>query len=290
MVIGTITSGLGNQLFQYALARSLALRRNTSLYLDVNYYRQARERDTPRALKLDHFNTAYRALHTSPYHYIAKSTKLLHDRTLKPFVQYVKEGQFQFNPSVFESNARLIILEGFWQSERYFSECSHIIRNELSFNRQTGETFARYQTMIKSADVPVSMHIRRGDYVSHPEFSQSFGFIGLEYYQAAITHLTEQFPKVKLFVFSDDPTWVRQNLNLVVPHVFVTNTGDDADVDDLQLMSLCHHHIIANSSFSWWGAWLNPSPDKRVVAPKQWFRNKPDWNTCDLLPSGWLRL
>ena len=93
-----------------------------------------------------------------------------------------------------------------------------------------------------------------------------------------------------LFIFSDDPQWVQENLAPDVPHVYVTNTGDNADLDDLQLMSLCRHHVIANSSYSWWGAWLDPRPDKVVVSPKQWFRNKPDSNTKDLIPAAWLRL
>jgi hypothetical protein len=81
---------------------------------------------------------------------------------------------------------------------------------------------------------------------------------------------------------------VQENLNLTTAHTFVMNTGPDADVDDLQLMSQCQHHIIANSSFSWWGAWLNPNPAKTVIAPRTWFRNKPDWQTTDLIPSDWL--
>lgn len=290
MIISRITSGIGNQLFQYALAKSLALRNNTSLYLDLSYYKQLYETDTPRVFKLHHFNIDYSVLNTSPYLYVSKSTKMLPNRTLKPLFEFVKEKQFHFDPSVLRARARFVTLDGFWQSERYFGDHNDAIRRELTFKRETGPTFASYKAAIERADTPISLHIRRGDYVNHPEFSKTFGFVGLDYYQAAIALFTERFPTATYFIFSDDADWVRQNLRLEADHVFVTNTGPDADLDDLQLMSLCKHHIIANSSFSWWGAWLNADKNKVVVAPNQWFRNKPDWNTDDLVPANWLRL
>ena len=290
MVISRITSGVGNQLFQYALARHLARRNRTSLYFDLSYYRQTYATDTPRAFKLNKFGIDYRVLNTSPYQYVSKFTKLLPNRTLKPVFSFVKESYFHFDPGVLSAQAQFLTLEGFWQSECYFGDSTDAIRRELTFRRETGRTFEDYRAAIGRADVPVSLHVRRGDYVNHPEFSQSFGFVGLDYYRAAIAQLNEQFPTMTLFVFSDDPAWVGQNLPLDGPHVFVHNTGPDADLDDLQLMSLCRHHIIANSSFSWWGAWLNANADKVVVAPRNWFRNKPDWNTADLIPLAWLRL
>lgn len=290
MIISRITSGLGNQLFQYALGRSLALRNETALYFDLSYYKQLYQTDTPRAFKLDRFAIDYKLLNTSPYRYLSKATKLLPNRTLKPFVNWVKEAQFHADPSVLDAADRFITLDGFWQSERYFVDYEAIIRNELTFKRDTGATFESYRREIEQSEQPISVHIRRGDYVTHPEFSQSFGFVGVNYYRLAIARLREQFPNANLFLFSDDPAWVQEHLVLDAPHVFVKSTGSDADLDDLQLMSLCKHHIIANSSFSWWGAWLNGGKNKVVIAPDRWFKNKPDWNTKDLIPSSWLRL
>lgn len=290
MIISRITSGVGNQLFQYAVAKSLALRNNTSLYLDLSYYQQLYETDTPRVFKLNQFAIDYRILNTSPYLYVSKSTKLLPNRTLKPVVEFVEEKHFHFDPAVLNARSAFVTLDGFWQSERYFGDHSDAIRSELTFRRETGAAFTNYKTAIEQADTPISLHIRRGDYVNHPEFSKTFGFVGLDYYRAAIARLTERFPTASFFIFSDDPAWVKQNLQLDVPHEFVINAGLNADLDDLQLMSLCRHHIIANSSFSWWGAWLNPNQDKVVIAPKHWFRDKPDWSTADLIPTDWLRL
>lgn len=290
MVIARITSGLGNQLFQYALARHLALRNRTTIYVDLSYYQQTYATDTPRAFRLHQFNTSYQVLNTSPYLYASKATKLLPNRTLKPYVQFVQEGQFHFDARVLDVRARLITLEGFWQSERYFADSADVIRQELTLRSSLNGPAAEYERTIEQADVPISVHIRRGDYVNHPEFSQTFGFVGLDYYRAAIKQLTAQFPNLTLFIFSDDPQWVKENLAPTVPHVYVTNTGDDADLADLRLMSRCRHHVIANSSYSWWGAWLDSRPDKVVISPKTWFRNKPESNTKDLIPAAWLRL
>ncbi|MBC8152226.1 MAG: alpha-1,2-fucosyltransferase [Bacteroidetes bacterium] len=290
MIIARITSGLGNQLFQYALARSLALRNDTSLCFDLSYYRQAYETDTVRAFRLDRFDIEYTALNASPYRYVSKGTRLLPNRTLKPWFEFVKERQFHFDPGVFEAQAKFVTLDGFWQSARYFADYETIIRKELTFNRPTGPVFETYKEEIDGSEHPISLHIRRGDYVSHPEFSQSFGFVGLDYYRAAIAYVIQRLPTARFFIFSDEPDWVSQHLVLDYPHCFVTSTGSDADLDDLQLMSLCRHHIIANSSFSWWGAWLNADAGKLVITPHAWFRNKPDWNTIDLIPATWLRL
>lgn len=289
MVISKITSGLGNQLFQYALGRHLALQSNTSLWFDLRYFHQEYATDTPRKFKLDRFNVCYHLLDASPWLYASKATGLLPQRSLRPLIDTRHEAHFHFDPSVIRQAAPFTILWGFWQSEKYFADSAPQIRKELTFNRPLSETFRTYQRQILQADIPISVHIRRGDYVTHPEFSQSFGFVGLDYYQKALIHLKNLFPSATLFFFSDDPAWVQANIATDQKHVFLQSTGADADVDDLQLMSICHHHVIANSSFSWWGAWLNPQPDKVVIAPQRWFANKP-WNTKDLLPPGWLRL
>jgi hypothetical protein len=290
MIITRITSGLGNQLFQYAIGRSLALTTNGTLYLDLSYYQQQYATDTPRYFKLDAFGLDYVCLDTSPVQYLSKATKLLPNRTLKPLVAFVNEPHFHVDSSVLAIRAGLIILDGFWQSEQYFAIHANQIRQDLTAKPRLTPNVLAYKTAIEQAEVAVSVHIRRGDYVNHPEFSQSFGFVGLNYYHNAIQQMTSRFANATLFIFSDDPAWVADNLRVDLPSVSVISTGPDADLDDLYLMHQCQHHIIANSSFSWWGAWLNPSPDKVVIAPQNWFRNKPDWNTADLVPADWLRV
>lgn len=290
MIISKITSGLGNQLFQYALARHLARKTASTLYFDLSYYNYQYSDDTVRHFKLDRFSIPYKRLDHSPLRYLAKGTKLLPDRSLPPLVRWVNEKQFHHDADVLKTAAACIILNGFWQSEKYFAESADVIRQELTVPSNPRPAFQRYREQIRVSAMPVSLHVRRGDYVNHPAFSQTFGFVGLDYYKRAIQFMDSQFGDCQFFVFSDDPAWVQQNLPLKNNAVLVRNTGDDSDLDDLLLMSACRHHVIANSSFSWWGAWLNPDPRKHVVAPKQWYRNQPTWDTKDLVPPSWIRL
>ncbi|WP_080240285.1 alpha-1,2-fucosyltransferase [Spirosoma rigui] len=290
MIISRITSGLGNQLFQYAAARHLALTNKTDLYLDLSYYRQTYDTDTPRSFKLGQFAVPYRMLQASPLEYVSKATKLLPNRSLPPLFLFLKEKHFHFDERVVRARANCITLDGFWQSEAYFRDNAATIRRELTLTGTPSPEFNHYERQLASTPTPVSIHIRRGDYVNHPEFSKTFGFVGLDYYEQALRELNSRFSATQLYVFSDDKAWVRENLPLPDNTVFVQNSGPDGDVADLVLMSKCHHHIIANSSFSWWGAWLNPKPDKLVVTPRHWYKQQPTWNTKDLLPSTWLAL
>lgn len=290
MIISRITSGLGNQLFQYAVARHLALKNKTALYLDLSYYRYQYDTDTPRVFKLDQFATHYRILQQSPVEYMSKATKLLPNRSLPPFFLFLKEKHFHFDETVLEAHALCLTLEGFWQTEAYFQESAATIRRDLQLTKTPSPEFQSYRDQIDESPTPVSVHIRRGDYVNHAEFSQTFGFVGLAYYEKALSELSERVRNPRFYVFSDDHAWVRENLPLQKNTVFVQNSGPNNDVADLVLMSHCHHHIIANSSFSWWGAWLNPNPDKLVISPRQWYKNQPTWNTKDLLPTAWVTL
>jgi len=290
MIISRITSGLGNQLFQYATGRHLALKNKAALYLDLSYYLYEYSDDTVRPFKLDHFKVPYRLLQKSPMEYVSKATKLLPNRSLPPVVRFLKEKQFHFDQSILDARAGCIILEGFWQSEAYFRDDAQTIRQELTLADVPSPEFLHYQQQIGNTPVPVSIHIRRGDYVNHPEFSKTFGFVGLDYYKQALQQLNNHHENTQLYVFSDDHAWVHENLPLPDNTVFVQNTGPNGDVADLVLMSQCRHHIIANSSFSWWGAWLNPHADKLVITPRKWYKQQPTWNTKDLLPSTWMAL
>lgn len=290
MIISRITSGLGNQLFQYAAGRHLALKNQTALYLDLSYYLYEYDDDTVRPFKLGNFSIPYRLLQKSPLEYVSKATKLLPKRSLPPIFRFLKEKQFHFDDRVLQARANCITLDGFWQSEAYFRDSADTIRQELTLNSVPSPEFEHYRQMITTTPTAVSIHVRRGDYVNHPEFSKTFGFVGLDYYKQALNELNKRHPGARLYVFSDDHEWVHQNLALPEDTVFVQNTGTNADVADLVLMSHCQHHIIANSSFSWWGAWLNPNPDKLVITPRQWYKQQPTWNTKDLLPSSWLAL
>ena len=154
----------------------------------------------------------------------------------------------------------------------------------------------------------ISLHIRRGDFVQDSKTHQFHGACSLDYYNRCIEYVSEKTNNPHFFVFSDDPHWAKENLRQDISTTIVENNSGFKAYEDLQLMSQCKHNIIANSSFSWWGAWLNANPDKIVCAPKQWFRNKlmdtkyfiPEgfipWykdtfvDTKDLVPEDWMKI
>ncbi len=289
MIISTITSGLGNQLFQYALARQLAILNKAALYFDTRFYHSAYSRETNRSFKLNKFNICYTELPKSG-EYLLKAAHLFPGRSLPPVFTEVNEKYYHFDHSVLKTKAQFIILKGYWHSQKYFADSEEILRKELAFNNIPGQEFDNYKKDILGRENAVSVHIRRGDYVHHSEFSKTFGFLGKEYYENAFAMIVSILGECNFFIFTDDTDWAEINLKPPGKTVFVKNAGTDADLDDLHLMSLCRHHIIANSSYSWWGAWLGKHPGKLVIAPKKWFKNQPEWDTKDLLPESWIKI
>lgn len=135
----------------------------------------------------------------------------------------------------------------------------------------------------------MSLHVRRGDYVSDARTHATLGVCSLDYYRAAVRYIADHVEAPEFFVFSDDIAWAQANLELGHPCHYVDHNRGAESYNDMRLMSLCRHHIIANSSFSWWGAWLNPRADKVVVAPARWFAGG-NRVVDDLFPPGWVRL
>ena len=181
-----------------------------------------------------------------------------------------------------------LYLQGYWQSERYFEQHADALRKVFAFrNAPTGPN-ADLARQIRQ-DVSVSLHVRRADYADCTRTRAFHGLCDPDYYLGAIEFIRRQVPRFRLFAFSDDPQWVASTLQPHHPDMVVVdhNRGDQSH-NDMLLMSMCQHHIIANSSFSWWGAWLNPDPNKIVIAPRQWFAEAPD--TADLIPKSWIRL
>ena len=133
------------------------------------------------------------------------------------------------------------------------------------------------------------MHIRRGDYVSNPTTNKLHGTCSLEYYHNAVDIIAAKVSNPHFFIFSDDHEWARNNFKIDYPLTFVAHNNAGKNYEDMRLMSLCKHHIIANSSFSWWGAWLGSNPKKIVCAPRGWFKDK-SLNTNDIIPSDWSRI
>jgi hypothetical protein len=280
MIIVILQAGLGNQMFQYALGRSLAVKRGTKLMLDTSWYEKAQEVG----------GVSRRAYELGPLDVIENfwQPTLVNRALLKAFGHGIFTDDpepYVFHPEALElpNYSRLF---GFFQNERYFKDIRDIIVKEFTLKAPPTGRNQELLREIMANPQSVSVHVRRGDYVTSQTASAKHGTKGLEYYQKAVTAIKKQAPKPTFYVFSDDPEWCKDNLKLDGPTTYVDNNTYGGD--DMRLMRACRHNIIANSSFSWWGAWLNTHPDKIVVAPKQWLNNA-DMDTSDAVPQEWIR-
>lgn len=286
-----LTGGLGNQLFQYAAARALCIRESRTLYFAWHLYRT----NTARRFMLDHFELGPEVcpspLGRAVLCGLGLRSPLLGRKAGKLWqrlcwLDRLGEPQFSYTPL---ASARVgVVLDGYFQSWRYFVEQQDAIRAGLTLRRPltgpSGALLARIQ-----ADNAICVHVRRGDYVANPVNVAYHGALDLSYYRRALEALGAAAEGAVLYVFSDDPAWCREHLALDRPTVVVEPSHPDRPWEDLRLMSACRHFVVANSSFSWWGAWLSTFADKRVVAPKVWFAGA-DHDTRDLCPPDWMRL
>ncbi len=290
MILVQLNGGLGNQLFQYALGRRIAIDRNAALRFETSAFDSQR-----REYKLHHFNvkgspaSGKEVKHFLKWEQNPRLTAIyrLYNAN-KPYYRklIVDEQSVPFNENILRV-PKNVFLRGYWQSEKYFSSISNVLREDLVAKAPLADRNLEMAEKIKSC-FAVSLHIRRGDYVTDMPTNQTHGILSLEYYQAAISFILHCFPVATFFIFSDDVAWAKENLQIAAPHFFVDHNTGKTDYEDLRLVSFCKHHIIANSSFSWWGAWLCQNPAKKVVAPKQWYKIEID--TRDLLPEEWIKL
>ena len=267
IVISKIKAGMGNQLFQYAAARNLSLRHHIPLLIDVSHYFTS----AVRKFELGYFNIPDLETNLEPY------GEMVFD--------VYKEPHFHYDPTFGQLEGN-IYLDGFWQSEKYFKSIRPILLEELKV-KETYVSHLQQMTDTMKSRHSVAVHIRRGDYISK-RFSDTHGVLPYNYYTRAIDLLAKVLP-IKLYFFSDDMEWVKDNVMVHHPHEFISKSITKNHLEDFHLMSQCRHHIIANSSFSWWAAWLNNYPEKQVIAPEQWFNNLPH-DTKDLIPETWIKI
>jgi hypothetical protein len=273
MIIVNIKGGLGNQMFQYACGRALALKNKDSLFLVRSEY----QGDVDRPFSLTNFNIQAVMMRSAE---VPKFSRFFSRVTQK------LTGNFHvaFDQSVLDKQGT-VYLDGYFQSEKYFNDITDKIRQDFTVAEPfQGKTLA-IANSIKNDPAAVSLHVRRGDYITHPDFG---GIVTTEYYERAIDRVREKIPAAKFYVFSDDITWCKSELGLGSDTTFVSHP-ELKDFEELILMSLCKHHIIANSSFSWWGAWLGQNPKKTVIAPKTWSNLHEDWYK-DIIPDLWVRI
>jgi len=294
MIVIKVNGGLGNQMFQYAFGRAISLQLNTQLKLDVSWFNEIPKTDTIREYELNCFNI--KPLIASDDE--IKKTKGpigLFPKRVSSFLRkmnilfessYVMEKEFYYNPAMLLSVDNSYF-EGYWQSYRYFDKYKEVIKKDFLENYSLSKDKQNILEKVKSCNT-ISLHIRRGDYVSNANANNYHGVSSLKYYYEAIKYIKDKIENPYFIIFSDDIDWVKKNLKVESPLLFIENQNNDRPFDDIYLMSLCKHNIIANSSFSWWGAYLNMNSNKIVIAPKKWF-NDSSKNTNDLIPTDWKR-
>ena len=273
MVITRLSGGIGNQLFQYAAGRMLALKNNDVLKLDIAGYTDPRTlfSDYPRAYTLQHYNIKAQIATPEeirkikyPYGFISKLKRAFNKKILRKFYR-------DYHPEIFSWKGD-VYLDGFFQSEKYFADSKNIILEDFRLTTPLSDVANKLKESITQAEDGISLHVRRGDIVSDPNNFVYHRGCSIEYYKKALEVLRPKLKSPHIFLFSDDIEWVKENIILDVPTTAIS-CPDLKDYEELYLMSQCKHNIISNSTFSWWAAWLNPNQNKMVISPDYWATN-----------------
>lgn len=286
MVIVKLMGGLGNQLFQYAFARAVAEVLGCDFKFDISSYQV----DNLRKLELETFIPNLPVATEDEIKALKIKTKV--PKFLRKILKvekfdpksYFGEKEFVFYHAVFEKNLPMYF-EGFWQSEKYFKQIETLIREGFAFETLGFVENTQLLEQIQNSN-SVAFHIRRGDYVKNPKAKAIYDVITLQYYQRAIEYIKNNVENPVFCIFSDDIEWVKSNLDI---ENALYSTGKN-HFEDFCFMQNCKHSIIANSSFSWWAAWLNPNHDKIVIAPGKWFSDKSKIKYHDIVPETWVKL
>jgi len=281
MVVFELDGRIGNQMFQYALGLIISNSRTCKFYLYID-----KKKNNTNKLGCFFLSTNSRKS-TNLIGFIFRVSRLIYKIStrfnLKFNFFYYKEETYDYNLGVF--NNRFLFYSGYFQSEKYFKNKSSIIRECFKFKETALKIPFDFLKKINSSN-SISIHIRRGDYVTCDETNKIHGVLDLNYYYNAIKYISKHVNNPTFFIFSDDISWVKINFKISFPYSLSENNSPETD---LYLMSKCKHNIIANSSFSWWGAWLNNNIEKVVCAPQFWFKNN-RINYHNLEPNHWLKI
>lgn len=277
-VVVQICGGLGNQMFQYAMGRALSVRYGVPLLLDLSWF-QNMQGCTPRSFQLEVFPALQREKALWRECSCADKKKLCHVPLWKKCIGELLRKQYYNANHFIERNCATgqffeniqfpVYLQGYWQNVHYFEAISDVIAGDFTFGKFP-VTSKELATEIVDTENSVFVHLRRGDYVYNAVTNAHHGVCSVEYYKEAIQYIQNHTPQATLYLFSDDPEWVRYNFDTQgLPSVVVDLHDEETSYCDMHLMSLCKHHIIANSSFSWWGAWLAKGGGI-TISPKRW--------------------
>ncbi|MFY7812012.1 MAG: alpha-1,2-fucosyltransferase [Flavobacterium sp.] len=286
MQVVKIQGGLGNQMFQYAFGYALHHKYKVKVYYDLSLYDIQKETNqyTQREFLLS------KAYHISICKYNRNSLK---NKIIQKCYKWlgvtrhiIHDAESGYQPIDFKKNTTYI---GYWQDQEYFKEY-HQKLVKLFTPSKFSTSCLQWQQLIQSSEIPtVSVHFRRGDYVQKEAVNAVHGVCSNQYYLDALQYLMDRIPTFQIFVFSDDINWVKENFMFQQPAFFVDNVT--VPWEDIYLQSICNHNIIANSSFSWWGAWLNKNPNKINIGPLKWFNDiEKNNNFKNILPNYFIKI
>lgn len=290
MIIIKIAGGLGNQMFQYALGRAL-LARGREVFLDCSGFDSQAQSDTKRKYELDKFDVKIKQVSPKDkekfcnwkqylYYYFGRIIK-------KDISRIVLEKEHCFLPQIAECDSKYLI--GYWQTEKYFKSIRRELLSDFSFQNLTfSHQNEKLRDDILSTKNAVGVHVRGGDYNTADNVSIYGNICDSEYYQKAFEYIEKAVGKAKYYIFTNDPEWAKKMIPFKKDNIEIIDWNSEEDGwMDMYMMSICRHNIIANSSFSWWAAWLNQNSEKIVIAPKKW-QNGSD--IADIVPDNWIRM
>ncbi len=281
-------------MFQYAAAKALSLKYQQLLLIDNSFllkHQLETSEFTPRCYELDVFQLSEQIApeqlirHFNNNSFYKKIQKLLKMPYKKCHVELADENVGQLDKIRFP-----VLLKGYWQSEQYFASYKTQIRDTFAFKIGPADLLAGLVEQLSKPNA-VSVHFRRGDYLTNTLANKVLGTLPMDYYKKAIAIMRRELSNPFFYVFSDDTEWVKKIFPLDDNYQIMDHFSKELNHYDMLLMSKCAHHIIANSSYSWWGAWLNPQPRKLVIAPEQWFADERlNKNSTGIVPIGWTRI
>jgi len=294
VIICNLNGGLGNQMFQYAFAKSLSIETNQELKISINDIIS----DKNRNFELSEV-FGIRCNLASNKEILIVSKCLAFSKITKKLAYFISR-HFNINfllltdiKENFSEIIRIVLnskhtyLLGYWQNASLFELNRDIILKEFTFKLDINKYYLNVLSEIQNTN-SVSIHVRRGDYVTNKKAMKYHGLIGMEYYEKATNYMISILPEVHFFVFSDDISFVKKEFSFLTRNVTIVDSSkSNHNALDLLLMSNCKNNIIANSSFSWWGAWLNSYNKKIVIAPNNWFTNQ---DSTKLIPNTWIRM
>lgn len=317
MIVVKIMGGPGNQFFQYSFARKLAMQLNVEMKLDLDYNNVVNDSQHGVNYVLNKYNIKQNIASQEDvvqcknrkkddiFLETVKNSKNRFGKILRKALKYIPEYYYLSSSHVFDTiyDTKIDLfkkltdntyLDGYWTNYLFFDDIKSVITNELSvLNKFKTDRYFDYEKNIDNSVNSVSIHIRRGTYENLDFVNQYFGLLPISYYQKAIDYLNKTTEEsIDYYVFSNDLDWAKDNLKFI-PSLNFVDCGPGNDFLENQLMSKCKHNIIANSTFSWWAAYLNSNPQKKVIAPKVWYKNpkaQKIYETSNFIPHQWIRL